>query len=120
MKPALLILLLCMPAMAVAQSSSGAELRNSGTDYVRICGPSTQGQPNAYAGACNVWLAGVVDGLQAYNTNMKVLPLFNAPDITVGQVTKLVVKYVNDHPEKARLPTAGLVLAALVDAYPPK
>ena len=120
MKPALLVLLLCLPAIAVAQTSSGAELRNSGLDYARICGPTAQGQPNQYAGACNVWLTGVVDGLQAYNSNMKVLPLFDAPNVTVGQVAKLVVKYVADHPDRAQLPTAALVLGALMENYPRK
>jgi hypothetical protein len=119
MKPALLALLLCLPAIALGQSSTGVELRNSGTDYVRICGPAAQGQASSYAAVCNVWMTGVVDGLQAYNANSKA-PFFDAPDVTVGQVAKLVVKYVNDHPERAKLPTPGLVLAALVDAYRPK
>ena len=120
MKPALFILLFCLPTVAVAQSSSGGELRNSGTDYVRICGAAAQGQADNYAGVCNIWIAGVVDGLQAYNANMKSLPLFDAPDVTVGQVSKLVVKFIDDHPAKAKLPTAALVLAALMDAYPRK
>lgn len=122
MKPALLLLLFCIPAVALAQSQSGsgAELRNSGTDYVRICGATAAGQASQYAGACNIWLAGVVDGLQAYNTNMKILPLFDAPNVTVGQVSKLLVKYVSDHPERAQLPTSALVLGALVEAYPRK
>src|SRR5271166_3973860 len=120
MKPALLVLLLCLPAIAVAQSSGGAELRNSGLDYARVCGPTAQGQPNQYAGACNVWLTGVVDGLQAYNSNMKVLPLFDAPNVTVGQVAKLVLKYVADHPDRAQLPTAAVVLGALMENYPRK
>jgi hypothetical protein len=112
----LLLFFLFIPAMAVAQSSTGAELRNSGTDYMSVCESSATSRP----AVCNVWLTGVVDGLQAYNTNMKVLPLFNAPDITVGQVAKLVVKYINDHPANAKLPTAALVLASLVENYPPK
>ena len=120
MKPALLILLICLPGIAVAQSSSGGELRNSGTDYVRVCGAAAQGQANNYAGVCNIWIAGVVDGLQAYNANMRSLPLFDAPDVTVGQVSELVVKYINEHPAKAKMPTAALVLGALVDAYPRK
>jgi hypothetical protein len=120
MKPALLILLFCLPAIVVAQSSSGGELRNSGTDYVRICGAAAQGQANNYAGVCNIWTAGVVDGLQAYNANTKSLPLFDAPDITVGQVAKLVINYVNNHPKQAKFPTAALVLGALVEAYPRK
>ena len=67
-----------------------------------------------------MWLTGVVDGMQAYNANMKVLPLFDASDITVGQVSKLVVNYVTGHPQQAQLPTAALVLGALVEAYPRK
>jgi hypothetical protein len=118
MKPALLVLFFCLPAIAFAQDSTGAELRNSGTEYVRICGPTAQGQPNQYAGACNIWLTGVVDGLQAYNANMRVLPLFDAPNITVGQVSKQVVNYVTSHPQQAQLPTAALVLGALVENYP--
>ena len=120
MKPALLVLLLCLPSLAAAQSSSGVELRNSGTDFVRICGPTAQGQANQYAGVCNVWITGVVDGLQAYNANTKVLPLFDAPNVTVGQVSKLVVNYVTSHPQQAQLPTAALVLGALVESYPRK
>jgi Rap1a immunity proteins len=120
MRPAFLFLLFCLPVIAVAQSSTGAELRNSGTEYVRICGPSIQGQPNQYAAVCNVWLTGAVDGIQAYNANLKTLPLFDAPNVTVGQVAKLVVKYVGDHPANAQLPTAALVLGALVEAFPRK
>ena len=120
MKLALLALLFCVPAVLVAQSGSGADLRNNGTDYLRVCESSTPGQATGRPAICNVWLTGVVDGLQAYNANMKVLPLFDAPDINVGQVMKLVAQYINDHPANAKLPTAALVLAALMDAYPKK
>jgi len=120
MKQTLFLLLFLLPAIAVAQSSNGAELRNSGTDFVRICGPAVMGRSDQYTGACNVWLAGVMDGLQAYNANMKVLPLFDAPNVTVGQVSKLVANYVTSHPQQAQLPTAALVLGALVEAYPRK
>lgn len=120
MKSVLLSILLCLPAALFAQSGSGAELRTSGMDYARICGPTAQGQPNQYAGACNVWLTGVMDGLQAYNSNLKTIPLFDAPNVTVGQVSKLVLKYVADHPDRANLPTAAIVLGALVENYPHK
>ena len=118
MKPAFLVLLLCLPVIAVAQSTGGAELRNSGTEFVRVCGAAVQGQTSQYAGVCNIWLTGVMDGLQAYNSNTKVLPLFDAPNVTVGQVSKLVVNYVTSHPQQAQFPTAALV--ALVENYPRK
>jgi Rap1a immunity proteins len=120
MKPVLFLLLLASPALALAQSSNGSELRNSGADFVRVCGPSAQGQASQYAGACGIWLAGVVDGLQAYNSNAKSIPLFDAPNVTVGEVSKLVVNYVAGHPDRAQLPTAALVLGALVEHYPRK
>lgn len=120
MKPALFVLLFWLPVIAVAQSGNGSELRNSGTNYVRVCGSAVPGQGSSYAAVCNIWLAGVVDGMQAYNANLRVLPLFDAPNITVGEVDKLVVKYINSHPAQAQYPTAALVLGALVEAYPRK
>ena len=119
MKSALLTLLLFLPTIVFAQSDT-ASLRNSGNDYVRICGAAAQGQASPNATACGIWLAGVMDGLQAYNTNMKALPLFDAPNLAAGPVAKLLVNYVTSHPQQASLPTSALVLGALVEAYPRK
>lgn len=119
MKPTLFFLFLFLPVMAVAQSNTGADLRNTGADYLHVCEGSSAAQPTPRPAVCNVWVTGVVDGLQAYNANTKT-PLFNAPEVTVGQVFKLVARYLTDNPDKQKLPTAGLVLAALVQAYPPK
>jgi hypothetical protein len=119
MKSAILALLFFLPALAFAQSDVAA-LRNSGNDYVRICGAATQGQQSPNAAACGIWLTGVMDGLQAYNTNTRVLPLFDAQNVTLGEVSKLVVNYVTSHPQQASLPTSALVLGALVEAYPRK
>jgi hypothetical protein len=119
MKSAILTFLFCLPTFLFAQSDTAA-LRNSGNDYVRICGAAAAGQQSPNAAACGIWLTGVMDGLQAYNTNMKVLPLFDASNVAVGQVAKLVVNYVTAHPQQASLPTSALVLGALVEAYPRK
>ena len=120
MKPVLIAILLCLPVVASAQVDNGSELRNSGTDYLRICSATPENQAKNYLAACNIWLTGVVDGLQAYNSNAKSLPLFDAPKITVGEASKLVAKFVANHPEKAQLPTAALVLGALAEKYPRK
>ena len=90
MKSAFLTLLFFLPTIVFAQSDT-ASLRNSGNDYVRICGAAAQGQAGPNAAACGIWLTGVMDGLQAYNTNMKIPPLFDAPNFAVGQVAKLLV-----------------------------
>ena len=119
MKSALLTLLFFLPTIVIAQSDT-ASLRNSGNDYVRICGAVAQGQASPNAAACGIWLTGVMDGLQAYNTNVKAPALFDAPNLAVGQVAKLLVNYVTSHPQQASLPTSALVLGALVEAYPHK
>jgi hypothetical protein len=119
MKSALLALLFCLSTFAFAQSDVAA-LRNSGPDYIRICGAAAQGQQSPNAAACGIWLTGVVDGLQAYNSNMKSLPLFDAAEVNVGQVSRLLVNYITSHPQQASLPTSALVLGALVEAYPRK
>ena len=120
MKPALFSILLCLPAALFAQAGSGAELRNSGSEYARACGPTAQGQPSQHAAACNIWLTGVMDGLQAYNSNLKTIPLFDAANVTVGQVSKIVLKYIADHPDRADLPAAAIVLGALEENFPHK
>jgi Rap1a immunity proteins len=120
MKHPLLVLLLCLPTLALAQADNGSELRNSGTDYLRICTPTPANQAKNYMAACNIWLTGVVDGLQAYNSNTKSMPLFDASNLTTGQAHQAVIKFINDHPDKAQLPTAALVLGALVENYPRK
>lgn len=121
MKPALLLaLVLSLVFSASAQSGNGSELRSSGTDYVRICSPTAENQAKNYLAACGIWLTGVVDGLQAYNSNLKTLPLFDAPNLTAGDANKALVKFINDHPEKAQLPTAALMLGALIESYPHK
>ena len=119
MKSALLTLLFFLPTVVFAQSDT-ASLRNSGNDYVRICGAAAQGQASPNAAACGIWLTGVMDGLEAYNTNMKVPALFDAPNLAVAQVAKLLVNYVTSHPQQASRPTSTLVLGALVEAYPRK
>ena len=119
MKSALLSLLFFLPTIVFAQSDTAA-LRNSGNDYVRICGAAAQGQQSPNAAACGIWLTGVMDGLEAYNTNMKVPALFDAPNLAVGQVATLLVNYVTSHPQQASRPTSTLVLGALVEAYPRK
>jgi Rap1a immunity proteins len=120
MKHALLVILLCLPSLVLAQANNGSELRNSGTDYLRICTPTAENQAKNYMAACNIWLTGVVDGLQAYNSNAKTLPLFDASNLTTGQAHQAVIKFITDHPDKAQLPTAALVLGALVENYPRK
>jgi hypothetical protein len=66
------------------------------------------------------WMEGVFNGFSAYEV-MADSTLFDAPDgLTVLQVHKIAVKFMNDHPEVLHSHTAVLVLGSLMKAYPVK
>jgi hypothetical protein len=115
MKHALLALLLCFPVMAVAQSD--LDMHKSGNDHLRVCEAAVHEQGTARAWNCTVWMNGVLDGFHAYEA-FSHTQLYKVPDeVTTGQIEKIAVKYMNDHPKILNLPTSGLVLRALMDIY---
>ncbi len=40
-----------------------------------------------------------------------------SPKITTGQLHAIVVKYMNDHPDKRHLPSAALAIRSFVEAF---
>jgi hypothetical protein len=120
MKHALLALLLCLLPMSLAQSDSPSDMQDSGNGFLRICEVSTHGETSAHGLECAVWISGVFEGLDAYNATSKT-QLYEIPEsLTMGQVAKIAVKYMNDHPKMLNVRTSKLVLYALMDAYPVK
>lgn len=67
-------------------------------------------------GICNGYITGVVDasrGIAWDGTR------FCEPDIySDSQLKKIVIKYLNDHPEKLHKAAGSLVQAALYEAFP--
>lgn len=120
MKHILLVLLLCLPAMVVAQSNPFADVAKSGGDFIRTCESATQDARSPHGLECFAWLSGVIEGMDAGFNGCKTFPYKLPANITLGQIGKISVKYINDHPESMNRPTSLLVLWALVDAYPTK
>lgn len=70
--------------------------------------------------ACVVWLDGVLNGFGSYE-RVYHLNAFDAPDtLTTGQIQKIVIKCMNDHPTELHLRMSLLVMAALGNAFPAK
>jgi hypothetical protein len=119
MKHALLTLLLLVPGALLAQSQIDPnEITKSGTLYLKNCEASAKGVNNSLTQICRAWLDGVVRGIVAvgYWSNYR---LVNIPgDVVEGQIEKVVVKYMHDHPRDVNDSTSLLVLEALIDAYP--
>jgi hypothetical protein len=68
---------------------------------------------------CHGYLEGFVDGYTAaiaVKNPAKLICL--PPNTTTGQVTKVVVKYLEDHAEKLHIDKAVLATAALAEAFP--
>jgi len=120
----LLAMLLCMPITLVAGDDIGdmLDVAKDGNHYLAFC--VTHIDKAQQVGAinpiiCSHWMSGVVAGFYAYESASHET-LFDAPSgITVGQIEKIAVKYMNDHPQKLHEPTSLIVLWSLMDAYPP-
>jgi len=81
---------------------------------------------------CLGYITGVADGIKVatqVNEQINEKPrnlgdwggLFCAPDeVKVGQVLRVVVKYLRDHPGELHNPSADLIVAALNAAFPCK
>jgi hypothetical protein len=99
-------------------------LSKSGNDFLRICEP--KGEPsNPIEGICLSYANGVIDGydyafatVQAKN-HEKVTGAFCPPnEITRGQQYRIVVKYLNDHPEETHRVAPALIAESMQAAFP--
>ena len=71
---------------------------------------------------CLGFVAAIVDAHSTLVGSDLMNPLFCTPkevtEVTVGQMQKIVVKYLKDHPETLHLTASSLVFKALTEAFP--
>jgi len=72
------------------------------------------------SGLCLGYIRGVSDLHSTLSRNLLPKPLFCSPkNATAGQLVKIVIKFLNEHPEiMLHEPASGLVLCALIEAFP--
>lgn len=69
-------------------------------------------------GVCHGFIIAVGSSSDCQNSFMGEF-YFSLPEgATAGQIKKIVIKYLNEHPEKLHLPAAPLAAAALSEAFP--
>ena len=102
----------------------------SGNAFLRMCSvidkddAGKTGREKMQEVACVGYINGVGDGVEASITfaqvqNSSVRKPYCLPsDAENGQLVRIVLKYVKGHPELAHMPTAGLVMLALQEAFP--
>jgi hypothetical protein len=113
---------------AFAQSpSDGNALLHNCSLVVRMANGEDVNSPldNLNAGECMGLVRGIMDTMTLWQSVDHGGPVDNTamhgciPDsIKTIQGARIVVKYLNDHPERLHVPDTRLVLMAMVDAFP--
>jgi len=96
---------ICSNVAAEIETVSGAVLKKICTDYI-------DRPASTMDGMCIGYVVGVMSVVEY--TKYFCLPAKS----THSQTTLVVKKYLSDHPEKLHLDADGLVLEALVEAFP--
>ncbi len=105
-------------AAQLAGQKPDASSYTSGNDFRDDCGAALHGQSGARAGIC----LGFIEGYRQLapmlppSANLKLLCL--PAEVSNGQIVKVVVKYLDQHPEKLHLPAAQLIYNATNEAFP--
>lgn len=121
------VMLLCGSTLTQAQTQEYPN--TSGNAFVRLCSATLTDHTTqvelGHIMACLGYVSGFVDGVVAGNgfaegvTTRKVPEPFCRPDnVENGQLIKIVLKYIDNHPERAHLPTGALIMYALYEALP--
>lgn len=123
----LVALLLCCGSFASAQTKEYPF--QSGNTFLRLCSSVEKEQRNdtetQLGVGCFLYVAGVVQGIEFGNTTtmaqMKptVVPkVFCRPDnVEVGQLVKILLKYIRENPEEAHQDTVFLATWAFQKAF---
>lgn len=113
-----------------AEPANDEQVWESGTAFVSMC--HELGKPSEelttlqmeHGNWCMAYLNGVSDGVNLEVTlsnqagNLALLPFCIPPDVKKIQVYLVVIKYVQDNPAQAHLPTATLYGRAMKAAFP--
>ena len=124
-----LVLLCC----SNVSSQTTDDLAHSGNDFVRICSVIDKDTKEknplevAQALSCLNYVEGFVHGVyeevsyaHAVTDKEPPKPFCLPGDVEDAQTVRVVLKYVHDHPDKAHMATATLIVLALASSFPCK
>jgi hypothetical protein len=88
-----------------------------GNDLLEDCSAVNEQSANFSSGVCNGYIAGISEMADTILNPGFICPSDN---ITARQLVRIVIKYLNDHPEQLHERKPKVVLRALVEAFPCK
>jgi len=115
-----LISALAIGEQAGAPESASHDLASTGSAFLRVCDPPTEG-PNARQihALCMAYAAGVSDGAQLIAIRqLPALPFCLTPEADNWHLYAAVLAYLKTHPEKTDLQTRALIVDALIATFP--
>ena len=109
----LLVLLSVSSSLLIAQSSLPAYAE----DLLHSC--SAQNLPSGQL-VCQLYLKGFLDGLHAEPGSNRISTVCLREEFSMDQIKRVVVKWLENHPEKLHWYLAQAVRVALEEAFPCK
>lgn len=105
--------------IAAQVKHDGNELLGQCQQYVKAADKEAYSQIDA--ASCTGFIQGVANTVLFFDESIKKEDKFCIPDsVTNGQLGRIVVKFLQDHPKMLNEPRVSLVWLALNDAYPCK
>ena len=102
------VFILLVLGSAVAQNDTHNSLK-TGNDLLYECRNYTNRGSSTFGdGVCLGYIAGVGDSVE----------FCGGDNITYGQIVRVVLKYMDDHPEQLNQDTITIVRRALLNAFP--
>lgn len=116
------VIVIGLLSLLIGTSAKAEELRDDGNELLRDCAESPHGKlpEDAFRfGTCIGYLSGIVDMHMVY-ARIPNLPISCVPPerVSVRQVQRVVVKYLQEHPEQLHYTKFALVNIALNQAFP--
>lgn len=98
---------------------SEAEIIFDGNQIYNLCqGYKTDGLAGKLGPGCHLYIAGVAQTLVLADDNALITAPCPGKGVTEEQITDVVIKYLDNHPENRQLPAPFLIGKALNEAFP--
>jgi len=101
----------------LSQGSLGVAGFNSGSELLDMCAATQiDGAYHAKIAECRGYVTGVADAFNCESPSKGYR--WQDPGVTMGQLVKVVVKWLNENPDKLHYGAGSLTAAALSEAFP--
>ena len=111
MKRCLVVAIFLVAVPLLSAQTPTKLLTDDGNTFLAQC--AQNGEASA-PGFCTMYVGGVIDGAQISDK-----PAFCLPEnVSYGQMVRVSIKYMQEHPESLQHPTAALVITAHAKAFP--